>query len=165
MSAQTYQHFRAQSRNRRPPTSATYNTYRPHPTDRRITPTPNHHPAATPLPSSRHPQTSFFQADDGIRVHCVTGVQTCALPISPRRRECATAPLGCQQCLNIIESSSRTPYVEEWSFSIQRQLSPSWVLESAYFGSHGVKLVGQRSEERRVGEECRSRWSTYHYNK
>ena len=23
----------------------------------------------------------FFQAEDGIRVHCVTGVQTCALPI------------------------------------------------------------------------------------
>src|SRR5947207_13909693 len=24
----------------------------------------------------------FFQAEDGIRAHCVTGVQTCALPIS-----------------------------------------------------------------------------------
>src|SRR5947207_2612720 len=27
----------------------------------------------------------FFQAEDGIRDHCVTGVQTCALPISSRR--------------------------------------------------------------------------------
>src|SRR5438034_6987360 len=26
----------------------------------------------------------FFQAEDGIRDHCVTGVQTCALPISDR---------------------------------------------------------------------------------
>src|SRR5947207_15848996 len=26
----------------------------------------------------------FFQAEDGIRDHCVTGVQTCALPISIR---------------------------------------------------------------------------------
>src|SRR5436190_7429938 len=26
----------------------------------------------------------FFQAEDGIRDHCVTGVQTCALPISFR---------------------------------------------------------------------------------
>src|SRR5438034_5356885 len=26
----------------------------------------------------------FFQAEDGIRDHCVTGVQTCALPISHR---------------------------------------------------------------------------------
>src|SRR4030095_9365319 len=31
----------------------------------------------------------FFQAEDGIRDHCVTGVQTCALPISP-----PGAPLG-----------------------------------------------------------------------
>src|SRR6266508_1076177 len=28
----------------------------------------------------------FFQAEDGIRVGHVTGVQTCALPISPRSR-------------------------------------------------------------------------------
>src|SRR5476649_646234 len=26
----------------------------------------------------------FFQAEDGIRDHCVTGVQTCAIPISGR---------------------------------------------------------------------------------
>ena len=26
-------------------------------------------------------QNFFFQAEDGIRDHCVTGVQTCALPI------------------------------------------------------------------------------------
>src|SRR5438132_12013591 len=30
----------------------------------------------------RHGQLFFFQAEDGIRDHCVTGVQTCALPIS-----------------------------------------------------------------------------------
>src|SRR5438034_11303319 len=28
----------------------------------------------------------FFQAEDGIRDHCVTGVQTCALPIYPLRK-------------------------------------------------------------------------------
>src|SRR5947207_4918508 len=27
----------------------------------------------------------FFQAEDGIRDHCVTGVQTCALPIFSRK--------------------------------------------------------------------------------
>src|SRR5260221_9831875 len=27
----------------------------------------------------------FFQAEDGIRDHCVTGVQTCALPISDQK--------------------------------------------------------------------------------
>src|SRR5438034_6114640 len=31
----------------------------------------------------------FFQAEDGIRDHCVTGVQTCALPISEERRRAA----------------------------------------------------------------------------
>jgi outer membrane receptor protein involved in Fe transport len=55
----------------------------------------------------------------------------------------STTPLGCQQCLNIDERSSRTPYVEEWTFSIQRQLAVSWALEAAYFGSHGLKLTGQ----------------------
>src|SRR5438132_334634 len=31
----------------------------------------------------------FFQAEDGIRDHCVTGVQTCALPIFGRAGEAA----------------------------------------------------------------------------
>src|SRR5947207_5877706 len=31
----------------------------------------------------------FFQAEDGIRDHCVTGVQTCALPISDWEKELA----------------------------------------------------------------------------
>ena len=26
----------------------------------------------------------------------------------------------------------------------------------------GMRLIGTRSEERRVGKECRSRWSPYH---
>src|SRR3989442_9545136 len=34
----------------------------------------------------------FFQAEDGIRDADVTGVQTCALPISPSRSACATRP-------------------------------------------------------------------------
>jgi hypothetical protein len=55
----------------------------------------------------------------------------------------STTPLGCQQCLNVIKSSSRTSYVEEWTFSVQRQLARQWGFEAAYFGSHGVKLVGQ----------------------
>src|SRR5207248_3458186 len=34
----------------------------------------------------------FFQAEDGIRDRTVTGVQTCALPISPDRRAAAALP-------------------------------------------------------------------------
>src|SRR5215211_9526007 len=36
----------------------------------------------------------FFQAEDGIRYHCVTGVQTCALPISRSRFDRRLAQLG-----------------------------------------------------------------------
>src|SRR6476646_10784208 len=32
--------------------------------------------------AGRNAAMFFFQAEDGIRAHCVTGVQTCALPIS-----------------------------------------------------------------------------------
>src|SRR5215211_8673916 len=38
----------------------------------------------------------FFQAEDGIRDHCVTGVQTCALPIWPRT---ARAEVACDELL------------------------------------------------------------------
>src|SRR5260221_1598354 len=40
----------------------------------------------------------FFQAEDGIRDHCVTGVQTCALPISSRRRHTNHCVTGVQTC-------------------------------------------------------------------
>src|SRR5438034_8050603 len=33
--------------------------------------------------SCHFPSFFFFQAEDGIRYHCVTGVQTCARPIYP----------------------------------------------------------------------------------
>src|SRR5947207_10525369 len=37
----------------------------------------------------------FFQAEDGIRDHCVTGVQTCALPIYVGQAEVAARmPIG-----------------------------------------------------------------------
>src|SRR5256885_2502229 len=92
----------------------------------------------------------FFQAEDGIRDYKVTGVQTCALPIS---------------------------YGEHFNLSVQRELSKSTVLTLAYVGTGGHHLITQqeanpgsaatcmnlsRSEERRVGKECRSRWSPYH---
>lgn len=47
------------------------------------------------------------------------------------------------QVLNVDESSSRTPYVHEWTFSLQRQIGHNWAVEADYFGSKGVKLPGQ----------------------
>ena len=37
-----------------------------------------------------------------------------------------------------------------------------WVPDEADFGEIDEETVPQRSEERRVGKECRSRWSPYH---
>src|ERR671917_1305558 len=54
----------------------------------------------------------FFQAEDGIRYHCVTGVQTCALPICPQLQERLTAQvadalhgsLGAQGAIVVVEA-------------------------------------------------------------
>src|SRR5438132_8433703 len=43
----------------------------------------------------------FFQAEDGIRDHCVTGVQTCALPIS------RTEPARGARCTDSLEPAVR----------------------------------------------------------
>lgn len=55
----------------------------------------------------------------------------------------STVPLDCSQCLNVEHSSTRNGYVEEWTGSVQRQITPSTMFEAAYFGSHGVKEWAQ----------------------
>src|SRR3712207_7423719 len=93
----------------------------------------------------------FFQAEDGIRDIGVTGVQTCALPI------CAIAYM----CSFSEPSGVRTEIcVGNADGSAQRQLTtgPSFGNDHPAWSPDGSK----RSEERRVGKECRSRWSPYH---
>src|SRR2546430_11823185 len=91
----------------------------------------------------------FFQAEDGIRDLTVTGVQTCALPIwLPFLRS--------DQILAIWPTHpylSRNQFTESKFCVVQPPPSRSinWYALSAW-----------RSEERRVGKECRSRWSPYH---
>src|SRR5207245_6082293 len=98
----------------------------------------------------------FFQAEDGIRDATVTGVQTCALPI------CAVL------ALNLVGANPQAPV---------RGLDPQPGISNYFIGNDprqwhtnianysqvgyegvypGINLV--RSEERRVGRECRSRW-------
>src|SRR2546430_9429047 len=93
----------------------------------------------------------FFQAEDGIRDLTVTGVQTCALPISGARRPGRRAPAGTDAC--------RLPSV---SGSLEQD-DPRHAPELLPLGL-GVQPSDEvpRSEERRVGKECRSRWSPYH---
>src|SRR5260221_9798652 len=93
----------------------------------------------------------FFQAEDGIRDHCVTGVQTCALPISAAERvEQAAREL--EQVRQRQDAAQTAVLVERDALreglDLRRQI--------------GVADHAPRSEERRVGKECRSRWSPYH---
>src|SRR2546427_7905611 len=81
----------------------------------------------------------FFQAEDGIRDLTVTGVQTCALPIS-------YSFIQQSECLAADELEARQ----------QRRAAVDGVL------LEDERRFHLRSEERRVGKECRSRWSPYH---
>src|SRR5207244_7092455 len=90
----------------------------------------------------------FFQAEDGIRDDLVTGVQTCALPILnitiplPPLTEQKAIVARRQEAQNQIAAAhSRVDTLET---EIQRR----------FLVDLGLK---PRSEERRVGKECRSR--------
>src|SRR5437764_10215526 len=91
----------------------------------------------------------FFQAEDGIRDTSVTGVQTCALPIFLL---CPSPCFPCIFCppeaLKRLTGQKRPPP----QFS-----APQETAMKAPLRSHGFDKP--RSEERRVGKECRSRWS------
>src|SRR5256885_2596627 len=95
----------------------------------------------------------FFQAEDGIRDYKVTGVQTCALPI------CLSPRLGLAMAaashLHINASFHIGSY---WLSTGFQGAIVCLIWEAAGCGSQSLF----RSEERRVGKECRSRWSPYH---
>src|SRR5690606_40311926 len=83
--------------------------------------------------------TFFFQAEDGIRDFHVTGVQTCALPISTGDE---------------FENGG----IDLWSLRFDQiedvggQSTPPMMHDP----DCGIIAVGNRSEERRVGKECSS---------
>src|SRR5438034_294288 len=52
----------------------------------------------------------FFQAEDGIRDHCVTGVQTCALPICRRPSRATLRVLQCSQSILDRLTSGALPF-------------------------------------------------------
>ena len=45
---------------------------------------------------------------------------------------------------------------------IKRNISQEQLAELSNLSIHGISNIETRSEERRVGKECRSRWSPYH---
>src|SRR5262249_57037349 len=82
----------------------------------------------------------FFQAEDGIRDWSVTGVQTCALPILDRF------------VAGVAAGDEAVHLARDRGQDGERRVAALGLLE-------------HRSEERRVGKECRSRGSPYHYKK
>src|SRR2546429_8565980 len=142
----------------------------------------------------------FFQAEDGIRDVAVTGVQTCALPISYdigiQKRVLSGAGVNLEgtrlmylnrdyvfdgqeydaSCLFVIAEVplEQTIGDAEISRRVENQLrvlgqpAPPDVepgrqctepVLCEFYDHCSPDLAADRSEERRVGKECRSRWS------
>src|SRR5207237_6984905 len=78
----------------------------------------------------------FFQAEDGIRDSSVTGVQTCALPIS---RFSSAATRSAMSFAASAKKRRKCSRIDRDPLARRRRL--------------------RRSEERRVGKEGRSGWS------
>src|SRR5207244_9224856 len=89
----------------------------------------------------------FFQAEDGIRDDLVTGVQTCALPISCGRTTCPVP-----QPAKVWEAITTAEGLGTWF---------------GHKATVDLRVGGlaqlSRSEERRVGKEWRSRRCEYRY--
>src|SRR5262249_57217990 len=101
----------------------------------------------------------FFQAEDGIRDWSVTGVQTCALPIY----------------VSVDALDSERPVIRFVHAGQAEELRCDFI--AGCDGFHGISRPSipqnrmtlyervypfGRSEERRVGKECRARWSPEH---
>src|SRR5205823_10996195 len=93
----------------------------------------------------------FFQAEDGIRDKLVTGVQTCALPIS---LAIGTNPGGGTLAGTTTRQASSG--VANFSGLSINKTGTGYTLAAT---SSPVLTGVTRSEERRVGKECRSRLS------
>src|SRR5205085_2986502 len=99
----------------------------------------------------------FFQAEDGIRDLTVTGVQTCALPILSD-----VLHVDISLCQS---AAQHVAHLAELELVVGVDGKQVLALLDARVGALEVEAVGDllvrlRSEERRVGKECRSGWSS-----
>src|SRR5689334_25441348 len=94
----------------------------------------------------------FFQAEDGIRDGTVTGVQTCAPDLPPERQSLTASrtwsSIACSPSLIRLAWKPMNP--------------PSLAASAAAWALAVSQAPYARSEERRVGKECRSRWPPDH---
>src|SRR5690348_18383403 len=96
----------------------------------------------------------FFQAEDGIRDGRVTGVQTCALPIS-----------GVEGLAARAADRANGEGLDAGTVGRDSGVGAGHLEQRDARGAERQARVGARSEERRVGKECRSRWSPEHEKK
>src|SRR2546430_12277631 len=132
----------------------------------------------------------FFQAEDGIRDLTVTGVQTCALPISDAQFLAALRRGVRDDGARLYPAMPFTSYtfltdadalaIKAYLFSLAPVHAPdradtlsfpfnqrwllgvwSWLFnpDQRFQANPAQSPEWNRSEERRVGKECRSRWS------
>src|SRR5205823_10962901 len=99
----------------------------------------------------------FFQAEDGIRDKLVTGVQTCALPISST----SSTSLGLTGPVQVRLRDVVPSDVEDVeAFYISELLPHRTELDLAYLSDPSlIATISLRSEERRVGKEGSSWWA------
>src|SRR5204863_5758501 len=97
----------------------------------------------------------FFQAEDGIRDLYVTGVQTCALPISFRVSG-KNIDIG-----EVLRARINDRVAEATSKYFDGGFSGHVTIGKEGFGFR-TECVIHRSEERRVGKECRFRRDADH---
>src|SRR5690606_40322448 len=91
----------------------------------------------------------FFQAEDGIRDFHVTGVQTCALPIYAEIVD---------QAILIQHLAEGQHIAGLYSLAVMLFACDPQPDDEIRRGTGTDGFGNLRSEERRVGKECRSRW-------
>src|SRR5205085_9405633 len=101
-------------------------------------------------------------AEDGIRDLTMTGVQTCALPISKDYLK-HQAPKFLTLIIELHRSILRLSFIRK-ELADAKQLQESFGSVWLFGFNEGQPLLEallDRSEERRVGKECRFRWWMY----
>src|SRR5690606_40887848 len=97
-----------------------------------------------------------LQAEDGIRDFHVTGVQTCALPIFPLKESSPVCGSTLTDWILFKTEAASAP-------ALTRSFPTSTILLSisVLYCETSALNSAPRSEERRVGKECRSRWRPF----
>src|SRR5205823_11597141 len=100
-----------------------------------------------------------FQAEDGIRDKLVTGVQTCALPIFMCEALHARARYKARQNRPLSNRKNRKRHNGPRTPQPGQRLPRVHASRQTAVRAKNARLL-ERSEERRVGKECRARGAT-----